>query len=144
MSENELIQRFMRVYAELDGAHLDTLDSVYADTIAFVDPFHRLQGLAALKRYLAATYSNAREVRFQFDKPLLGHQRASLTWELSFRHPRLNRGRTIHTPGISLVSFDDTRIHEHRDYYDGGALLYEHIPLLGAMIRALKQRLQTA
>ena len=33
------------------------------------------------------------------------------------------------------------RVYRHRDYFDAGALLYEHLPLLGSVIAWLKRRL---
>ena len=33
------------------------------------------------------------------------------------------------------------RVHFHQDYFDAGALLYEHLPLMGGAIRWLKGRL---
>jgi hypothetical protein len=33
------------------------------------------------------------------------------------------------------------KIYYHRDYFDMGAMLYEHLPLLGRIIQRLKHRL---
>jgi hypothetical protein len=32
-------------------------------------------------------------------------------------------------------------VYLHRDYFDAGALLYEHLPVLGTLIGWLKRRL---
>ena len=39
-----------------------------------------------------------------------------------------------------LVMWHD-KVYRHRDYFDAGALLYEHVPLLGRVIRWLKRRM---
>lgn len=64
-----------------------------------------------------------------------------LTWTMSYQHPKLNGGKTIAVKGASQLNFDEKRIVRHRDYFDGGALLYEHIPLLKRVIFFLKNRL---
>ena len=35
----------------------------------------------------------------------------------------------------------DGKVERHRDYFDAGALLYQHVPLLGSAIRWLQRRL---
>ena len=44
--------------------------------------------------------------------------------------------------GASHLRLADNRIAYQRDYYDLGAMLYEHIPLLGGAVRAVKARLK--
>ena len=44
-------------------------------------------------------------------------------------------------PGVSYLTFEDGKIREQRDYYDLGAMLYEHVPLVGYVIDKIKQRL---
>ena len=59
---------------------------------------------------------------------------------LGYRHPRLARGAPIRVEGCSYLQWRD-KVHLHRDYFDAGALLYEHLPLLGGTIGWLKRRL---
>ncbi|MBW6508769.1 MAG: hypothetical protein K0A94_04400, partial [Desulfuromonadales bacterium] len=62
-------------------------------------------------------------------------------WVMHLRHPRLNRGAEVEVPGISYLHIAaDGRVDEHRDYFDLGALLYERLPLLGPLVRAVKRR----
>ncbi|MNN86760.1 hypothetical protein D3C81_2042130 [compost metagenome] len=64
-----------------------------------------------------------------------------LRWTLSYRHPRLAGGRPIRVTGCSHLLWSDGRVYRHRDYFDAGALLYEHLPVFGALIAWLKRRL---
>jgi hypothetical protein len=64
-----------------------------------------------------------------------------LTWTMSYQHPKLNSGRLIAVQGASRLEFKHGKVTSHRDYFDGGALLYEHIPLLNRVIFFLKNRL---
>ena len=44
--------------------------------------------------------------------------------------------------GASRLQFAaDGRVASHRDYWDSGRELYEHLPLLGVLLRALRRRL---
>jgi hypothetical protein len=49
------------------------------------------------------------------------------------------RGAIV-VPGVTLLRFGD-RITHQRDHFDAGALVYEHVPLLGALVRLVKRRL---
>lgn len=61
---------------------------------------------------------------------------------MSYRHPRLNGGELISLEGCSLLRWNGAgKVVRHRDYFDAGALLYQHVPLLGAAIRWLQRRL---
>jgi hypothetical protein len=56
---------------------------------------------------------------------------------MKYAHPKLNKGRIITIEGASLIRFND-KVYYHRDYFDGGQLLYEHIPVMGKLIQTLK------
>ncbi|MFR0687864.1 nuclear transport factor 2 family protein [Enterobacterales bacterium AE_CKDN230030158-1A_HGKHYDSX7] len=135
------LQAFARSFAQLDRETLDRLEQLYTSDIEFIDPLHELHGLPRVRDYFAQLYVNARDIRYDFhgfDEVAPGQ--GYLRWTLSFRHPRLNGGETIHTSGCSHLCWNE-RVYRHRDYYDAGALLYEHLPLMGRVIAWLKRRL---
>ena len=58
---------------------------------------------------------------------------------MHLRHRALKRGKPVIVNGLSQLTCGD-RIFYHRDYFDAGQLLYEQVPLLGAVNRWLKRR----
>jgi hypothetical protein len=137
----DLAQRFISLYARLDRNSIAEVDALYAADVVFVDPFHRIAGLATLKNYLHGQYSAINGARFECQEPTLGAAEAYIRWLLFFSHPQLNSGREIVIPGVSFIRGEE-KIFYHEDFYDAGALLYEHVPLLGAVVRFLKRRMQ--
>lgn len=138
---SDFLQRFARDFASLDKNHLDRLGELYGEAVVFRDPLHEVRGLADLQDYFAALYANVSELHFDFhgfDQVREGE--GYLRWTLSYRHPRLDRGRPIRVEGCSHLLWRD-KVEQHRDYFDAGALLYEQLPLLGGAIRWLKRRL---
>ncbi|MFO7705607.1 MAG: nuclear transport factor 2 family protein [Halopseudomonas sp.] len=133
---------FAKTFAKLDRHNLDLLGDIYAPDIHFTDPLHDVTGLDAMRAYFAQMYANVTHISFDFHQcDSVREGQALLRWTMTFCHPRLNKGRAIQVEGCSCLFFHDQRVSRHIDYYDAGALLYEHIPLLGGIIHWLKGRL---
>ena len=114
---------------------------MYSQDIAFTDPLHEVHGLPALRGYFTEMYSNISQLRFDFhgfDQVAEGE--GYLRWKMSFCHPRLANGKVIRVEGCSHLMWRD-KVYRHRDYFDAGALLYEHLPVVGRVVSWLKRRM---
>lgn len=140
---SEFLQRFARDFAGLDASNLDRLGLLYADDIHFSDPLHDVHGLIDLSRYFEQLYANVSQLDFDFagfDQVRDGQ--GYLRWTMRYCHPRLKGGEPITLEGCSLLVWNaEGKVTRHQDFFDAGALLYEHIPLLGGAIRWLRRRL---
>ncbi|WP_313712999.1 nuclear transport factor 2 family protein [Pseudomonas sp.] len=135
------LQHFTERFATLGAHNLELLGDLYSEDVTFRDPLHHINGLTALRGYFAQLYANVDELRYSFeglDEPQPGH--GYIRWTLHFRHPRLAGGQPISLQGCSHVRWRG-RVHFHQDYFDAGALLYEHVPVMGRPVRWLKSRL---
>lgn len=139
---SEFLRDYARRFAELDKGNLHRLGELYSDDIAFADPLHEVLGLPALRRYFEELYANVTDLRFEFHAfDQVREGKGYLRWTMTFRHPRLKQGEPIPVQGCSHVLWTDNKVFQHRDFFDAGALLYEHLPVMGRMIRWLKGRL---
>ncbi|MFB0703239.1 nuclear transport factor 2 family protein [Pseudomonas protegens] len=138
----DFLQRFARDFASLDKHNLQRLDQLYSEDIQFTDPLHEVNGLPRLRHYFAELYANVSELRFDFQGiDTCGEGQGYLRWTMSYRHPRLRAGQLVRVAGCSHLHWRDDKVYRHRDYFDAGALLYEHLPVLGTVIAWLKRRL---
>ncbi|MFO1418388.1 MAG: nuclear transport factor 2 family protein [Methylotetracoccus sp.] len=137
---SETIQRFKSVFNELNASNLDRLPEIYSADVIFRDPVHALNGLPELRAYYQRLYDGVVSCRFMFHDEIIEQQRAVLVWTMEFEHARFCRGRMSSLNGVSHLKFDE-RVHFHHDYFDMGAFIYERVPGLGAVIRAIKRRL---
>ncbi|WPC05929.1 nuclear transport factor 2 family protein [Pseudomonas benzenivorans] len=138
---SDFLRRFAKDFAALNKDNLERLGRLYSDDALFCDPLHEVRGLDNLRRYFARLYANVSDLRFDFhgfDQVREGE--GYLRWTLSYRHPRLAGGQLIRVEGCSHLLWNG-KVHRHRDYFDAGALLYEHAPLIGRLIRWLQRRL---
>ncbi|MFJ3451303.1 nuclear transport factor 2 family protein [Pseudomonas sichuanensis] len=138
---SDYLQTFAERFAGLNAGNLQRLDELYSETVTFRDPLHHIEGLPALRAYFATLYANVQDIRYDFhgaDQVQPGH--GYLRWTLHFCHPRLAGGRAISLDGCSHLRWRE-HVEFHQDYFDAGALLYEHVPVVGGLIGWLKGRL---
>lgn len=134
------VERFKDVYNRLNAHSLQLLTDLYSEQVVFQDPFRRLEGLAALRSYCEELYRNTIAASFSFEQELVTEHSAMLMWTMSVKHARLNGGALVMVPGATHLRFRE-KVDYHRDYFDAGALLYEHVPVLGLLVRAIKRRM---
>ena len=136
------VQAFATGFAALQRDNLATLADLYHADMVFIDPLHEIHGLDAMQAYCANLYANVSQIDFVFhQQQSLSETEAVLRWRMTFCHPRLRGGSRIAVEGCSFLTFRGDKVCHHRDYFDAGALLYEHLPLLGRLIAWLKRRL---
>lgn len=135
---------FLDTYRKLDKENLALLADIYSSDIVFTDPAHSLSGINALTRYFTELYQNTDSVAFEFTNHLESEKEAFIQWNMTIKHPRLENGREILVEGASHLVFNsEDKVMVHRDYFDLGAMVYEHIPLLGIATKYIKKRLGT-
>lgn len=134
-----LIERFKAFYLDVKHPKLDKIDDVYTEDVLFKDPVHELRGAENLHAYLSEMCVNVHSGRFEYLDQIVSDNTAYIKWNMHFKHPKLGN-KTITVRGISQVQFNE-RIYFHEDVYDLGQLIYEHVPLLGTVVKGLKKRL---
>ncbi len=138
------LARFVAYFEALTPQSLTALGSVYAVGARFKDPFNAVQGLDALRRIFAHMFATTEAPRFVVLQALGDAAQGFVIWDFHFRSKgRGGRDWTIH--GASRLEFDTAgRVTLHRDYWDAAEELYEHLPLLGAVLRGMKKRLRAS
>ncbi|MCI0511092.1 SnoaL-like protein [Chromohalobacter marismortui] len=140
MRQDTPLATFCHAFEKLDKRCTKTLENLYTDDIEFTDPLHHIEGRDTLMRYYADMLANVQTCHFEVTHRVQEGDTAFVAWTLHLTHPRLARGTPLRITGCSQLAFRGDRICRHRDYFDAGAMLYEHLPLLGRVIRWLKRR----
>lgn len=135
------VENFKQTFNRLNSGTLHLVGELYAPGIHFEDPLHTIDGIEALERYFANLYDGVVYCQFDFSPGIIAGNEASIPWVMELEHARLRPGQRARIPGISHLRFDDRQVTYHRDYFDVGQLLYERIPVLGALVRSIKKRL---
>jgi ketosteroid isomerase-like protein len=137
-----IIETFATTWNNLRADNLHTLAEVYHADAVFVDPFHQLHGFSAITEYMRHMYENVISAHFTFHASQRVGDEVFLRWTMTVSHRRLRNGEPIELPGVSYLKISADKVIFHQDYYDGGVLLYENIPLLGAAVRLVKRKAQ--
>ena len=131
-------RRLADFYETLTPASIAALDALYAPDARFKDPFNEVAGTAAIRRIFAHMFATAESPRFVVTYCIEQGEQAMLGWEFHFAL----RGRALTVRGVTHLRFDaEGRVTLHRDYWDAAEELYEKLPVLGGLMRALKRRL---
>lgn len=129
-------ERFKQVYKVFNQGMLKQLPDIYSPEVIFIDPVHQLTGLTALTQYFAGFCSDELRCEFAIYNEISSQGQAFFQWKMHYQHPRLESGMPLILDGGSLIKFD-THIIFHQDFYDMGAMIYQHIPLLGWIVKKI-------
>lgn len=137
------VETLQDVYKRLnrDSISEALLLEAYHQDVVFEDPFHKVVGVKALTEDFRGLYKNVPSIEFEYQSADLVGDVGYVCWKMSFIHPKMNKGQMITVDGLSKVEISDNKITHHRDYFDGGQMMYENVPVIGWGVRFLKKRL---
>jgi hypothetical protein len=136
-------QKIQKAFNEFNGKNLDLLEDFYASDIEFHDPVTKCKGLPQLKKYYAHAYAQVKSIRFDFLDFVIDGNTVAATWEMHLAVKGLNGGKSYAVNGFSHFKFNAKGlVYYHRDYLDLGAMVYERLPVQGAIIKGIKKFLK--
>ena len=133
--------RLVEFFETLSPASLERLETFYTPRAYFKDPFNEVRSVAELRGIFSHMYQTLEQPRFVVTECIVDGGQCFLTWDFEFRFKRFDSARLQTVRGASHLKFGaDGRVYFHRDYWDAAEELYEKLPLVGALMRWLKQR----
>lgn len=133
------VEKFKACFTEMNLGDNTAFNEIYLDDVIFIDPIHKIKGIENLKAYFSKLDSNLIEGSFDFTDESVIDNTAYLQWEMSLKLKRPNKN--VKASGISVLTIGEQKITKQRDYFDAGELFYEHVPVLGGIIRFLKKKI---
>ena len=102
----------------------------------------KIEGRDSIKAYYDMMYQPVTSINFDFTRSQEIGSEVYLQWTMTMSSEKLKGGKPIVVDGTSFLIFNEWgQVTYHRDYFDLGGMLYEHIPVLGWMVRKIKGRL---
>ena len=120
------------------------VEDFYDVDAVFVDPLVTIRGRDALRRYYTGMYDGVEAIRFDFTGEVQQGKEHVVFWTMILKTKKMNKGKPIAVHGNSHIRFGGTegKAVYHRDYFDVGAMVYEHVPVAGPLTRYIKKKLQ--
>lgn len=143
LSSGEHEADLQRVVAFFETVTLESapreLPHLYARDAYFKDPFSEVSGLDKIMPIFTHMFRQVENPRFAVTSTVLQGNRAFMTWDFLFHMKRFSRDEQC-IRGATHFRFDEEGlVSYHRDYWDAAEELYEKLPVLGSMMRVLKQ-----
>jgi steroid Delta-isomerase len=137
-SIQEAVSDLKNAYAILDASNIDSLLRCYSEHAIFKDPFQEVKGHPAIKHVFLKMYEQLLNPTFEIQQELIGQQQIAFLWDFKFSMRRWNKS-PIQFTGVSWLYFDSNfLVEKHHDFWDPSEGIYEHLPLIGPIMRGLK------
>lgn len=143
-AETDALSRFAGFFSSFAADRISRLlPTTYADDIYFNDTLKAIRGRDSLAHYLGESAAAVEDCRVEIlDTTRTAEGEHLVRWKMMIRFKRFRRGVDTWTVGLSHLRFDASgRVVYHQDYWNAADGLYEHVPLLGSMIRWIKSKL---
>jgi len=134
------IERFKQLYQTFDDDTLAHLHTIYSPSVVFKDPVHQLEGIIALSEYFSGFCNPETKCQFEFINQIVAEDQAFFQWTMHYQHRSLNAGAALNLNGGTLIKFNSKIIY-HEDFYDMGAMVYQHLPVIGWAIKKINARI---
>ncbi len=141
---DDALRTLVAFFERLQPQDLPRLASIYAPDAAFKDPFNEVRGVAAIEAIFRHMFEALDQPHFIVTGQVVQGAQCFLTWDFRFRMRRFDPQAWQVVRGATHLVFDDLgRVTLHRDYWDAAEELYEKLPVVGGLMRWLKQRART-
>jgi hypothetical protein len=136
-------QRFQAFFSDMQAAvAAGDVVEVYAADAYFNDTLKELEGADAIDRYFRKTVALADRIDVEFEDAVQSGENYYFRWVMEITAPRLNGGRPVRSKGMTHVRFNDAdQVTLHQDYWDSSGGLFEHLPVIGSLLRWAKERI---
>ena len=129
-------------FETLTPQSLERFPEFYAANAWFKDPFNEVRGVASIQRIFTHMYKEVEAPQFVVSERVVDAHGALLVWEFSFRLRGAGTGTAQCIRGASHLKFDaEGKVRYHRDYWDAAEELYMKLPLIGTLMRVLRNKL---
>lgn len=142
-AEKAAISRFEGFLSHLDEKTArEETEKVYAPDAFLNDTLKTLHGSPAIRDYFIKTAQGLESMTVTFDDLAVSGRNYYFRWTMETRMKHLARGKTVRTIGMTLVRFDPKgRVLVHQDFWDSAQGVWDHVPVLGTVIRWIQAKI---
>ena len=137
MTQEKISHFFESLHEETS---VEAFRAIYGDDVVFKDPFNEVKGVEAVHKIFAHMYDNLENPRFVITECIGTEQTAYVKWDFMFAFKGEKEEKCFE--GVSRLEMNaEDRVISHTDYWDAAEHIYEHLPLLGSLLRFVKRKI---
>ena len=140
--EAAALARFQSFFEDMTPERVRTeIASVYAEDALLYDTLALHEGLDRIRPYFEATAKRAAGVRVAILDVLRKENDFYARWSMEIDWSAFKKGKPTRSYGMSHLRFNrEGRVVLHFDFWDSAQGFFEHLPVIGRLIRAVKRR----
>lgn len=119
----------------------EKVDGFYARDARYEDPFGTIEGRNALLDYYKGLFGGVETLAFDVKEVFVSGDETVALWTLRLQHKSLKGGEAISLDGVSQFRFAGNQVVFQHNYFDAGALVYEHVTFVGMLVRWVKKQI---
>ena len=128
---------YCRFLESLTPENLHDIDQHVSADVHFRDPFNDVHGIEKMRAVFDDMFENISNIEFVIEDRMDQGQVTIITWTLS----GVLMKKPWSVPGASRLTFNDAgMLTQHIDFWDAASGLYEHLPFIGWLPRALRRK----
>jgi hypothetical protein len=128
-------------FDKLSKDNMQLVDEFYDSKIEFIDSVGSINGTEKIKAYYSNMYQNVKSIKFDYSQFYESENSVVAIWKMTLQTDKLNGGDPFTVDGNSIIKFGaNGKAIYHRDYFDMGAFIYERLPVIGFVIKKIKDR----
>jgi hypothetical protein len=137
---DQQIDRFVRFFSHQGHDALSARD-LYAPALYFSDTLLTSEDFDAVVAHLERMRRGAGDLTVQLLNSHVEGQDVYLTWRMQARFTPVHRVVLSDTVGVTHLRFNaDGLIVLHQDFWDSAEGFYQHLPVIGTLIRTVARR----
>lgn len=138
--EQQALARLQAYFAVLTPESVrERTQAVYAPGAYLNDTLVAIEGADRIQAYFSHALERAPVMQVQF----IDHARVGpdyyVRWRMTVQAAGMNAGKPVVTYGMTQFRFDpEGRVLVHKDFWDAATGFYEHLPVLGGVLRSIR------
>ncbi|MFP4281128.1 MAG: nuclear transport factor 2 family protein [Opitutales bacterium] len=136
------IERFRRFFSDLTVDRVEEeCARVYARDAILHDTLVTHQGIDEILPYFRSTAERAAGVNVTIDRTVRDGSDYFIQWTMDITWKGFGKGRTTRSVGMSHLRFNAAgEVVLHHDFWDSTSGFFEHLPVIGGLLRWIKRR----
>ena len=138
------LARYIRFYETLTAESLKGIDACFTPDATFKDPFNAVKGIDKIRLVFEDMFKTIGQPDFKVhDSAWSAENEGQAYMRWTFKYRVQGKGALLSVDGASWMVFGiDGRVVSHVDHWDAAQGLYEHLPVIGWVLRSIRKRVE--